>query len=217
VPEGQAATGVATPPPTPPQQISINLICIKVIWMGASETKRKVASLNAPFHDICVFPEPEHPKGRKGMTIQAAWRDMQGPDDAGLLILDGDVVIEPTDLNAMVQHIASDRDAVWVAPVKLWPKSTHLPTWVWGHRKTPPDGASQQHIVQFWQQDVDDPEWFTFCFSYLPRSLVEAARDAGMSEWKYPNVDKNMHELAKKLGYTVKVVRGGCVPKHMNF
>lgn len=185
--------------------------------MGSSEAKRKVGSVNAPFHDICVFPEPEHPKGRKGMTIYSAWRDMHGPDDAGLLILDGDVAIEPTDLNAMVQHVASDREAVWTAPVKLWPKSTHLPSWVWGHRRQPPDGINQQDLMQFWQTDIPDPDWFTFCFTYLPRSLVEAAYDAGIDTWKYPNVDKNMHELAKKLDYKVKVVRGDCHPRHINF
>jgi hypothetical protein len=218
VPEGQAATGVSTPPPTSSEQTSINLICIKIIWMGASEKKRKIASMDAPFHDIAVFPEPEHPKGRKGLTISRAWEQMHGPDDAGLLILDGDVAIDPVDLNTMVQHVASDREAVWTAPVKLWPKSTHLASWVWGHRKPPPAGmTSQDDVIRLWQTDVDDPRWWTFNFTYIPRSLVKYAQKAGLETWHYPNVDKNFHELATELKYQVKVVRGDCHPRHINF
>lgn len=216
MPEGQTATGVATPPPTSGQQVSINLICIKVLWEGSGE-KRKVASLNAPFHDVLIRQEPEHPKGRKGLTISRAWEQMHGPDDSGLLILDGDVAIDPVCLNTMVQHIASDREAVWTAPVKLWPKSTHLPSWVWGHRKPPPPDMKQEDIIRYWQMDVDDPRWWTFNFVYIPRSLVKAAQEHGLETWHYPNVDKNFHELATELNYRVRVVRGDCHPVHINF
>ena len=191
---------------------SINLICVKVSWMGYC-----VNSMETPFHHIRVDPEPTHPKGRKGLVLASAWRQMHGPTDAGMLILDADVVVEPTDLQTMIGHVITDREAVWVGRAKIWPRSTHLPSWVWGHRKPAPEGMTPQQIIEFWQTDIDDPDWFTFCFTYLPKSLIEAAVKAGMKNWHYPNVDKNMHELAKKLGYRVRVVRGDCSPKHINF
>lgn len=190
----------------------INLICVKIAWMG-----KTIASMEQPFHVIHVNPEPAHPKGRKGLTMASAWRQMSTDPDIGMLVLDSDVAIEPTDLATMVQHIGSETSAVWVAPVKLWPRSTHLPSWVWGHRKTPPGNASQEDAMRLWQTDVNDPEWFTFCFTYLPRRLIEAAVEAGLKEWHYPYVDRNMHLLAKEKGIPVRVVRGDCHPKHINF
>lgn len=213
---GGAAAPRLTATPAPDQggqqQQSINLICVKISWMG-----RCVESMDAPFHHLRVDPEPEHPKGRKGLVIASGWRQMQGPTDAGMVILDADVVIEPTDLQTMISHVVVDREAVWTAPAKIWPRSTHLPTWVWGHRRPAPDGEPAERTLQRWQQDIDDPLWFTFCFTYLPRSLVEAAVKRGLRKWHYPNVDKNMHELAAELGYKVRVVRGDCHPKHLNF
>lgn len=190
----------------------VNLICVKIAWMG-----KTIASVEQPFHVIHVSPEPEHPKGRKGLTMASAWRQMSTADDAGMLVLDSDVAIEPTDLLSMVHHIGSDLGAVWTAPVRLWPRSTHLPSWVWGHRKPLPDGVPQEEALRLWQCDIDDPEWFTFCFTYLPRRLVEKAIEVGMKDWHYPYVDRNMHLLAKSEGIAVRVVRGGCHPKHINF
>lgn len=214
--EAGAATAAhltAAPASEDAAQQSINLICVKLVWDGYS-----IASMTTPFHKIRIDPETEHPKGRKGLVIANAWRQMHGPTDAGMVILDGDVAVEPTDLQAMIGHVITDREAVWVAPAKIWPKSTHLPSWVWGHRKPAPDGMSPEKIIQYWQQDIDDPEWFTFCFTYLPKSLLEAAINKhGMKKWHYPNVDKNMHEIATELGYRVRVVRGDCHPKHINF
>jgi hypothetical protein len=190
----------------------VNLICVKIAWMG-----KTIASMEQPFHAIHVMPEPEHPKGRKGLVMASAWRQMATEDDAGMLVLDSDVAIEPTDLLAMVHHIGRDRDAVWTAPVRLWPRSTHLPSWVWGHRRPAPEGASPEEALRLWQTDIDDPEWFTFCFTYLPRRLIDEAVAAGLTTWHYPYVDRNMHLLAKDKGIPVRVVRGGCHPRHINF
>ncbi len=207
------ASATSQPVEAPAAQTTINLICIKVLWEGAP----RIQSLDSPFHDVLVRREVEHPKGRKGLTLARAWEQMSGPDDAGMLILDGDVVIDPVDLNTMIMHVASDRGSVWVAPTKLWPVSTHLPSWVWGHRKIPPEGMSQGDVMKLWQTDVEDPDYYTFCLSFLPRFLVETAIDEGLKEWHYPNVDKNMHELTKKLGISVRVVRGDCHPTHVNW
>lgn len=205
-----ASTGVGAA--GPPNTALINLVCVKIAWMGKS-----IASMENPFHLICVNPEPAHPKGRKGLVMASAWRQMSTDGDAGMLILDSDVAIEPTDMHTMVQHIGSDIHSVWTAPAKLWPRATHLPTWVWGHRKEPQPSMSHDDTIRLWQTDVDDPDWFTFCFTYIPRRLIEMSLDAGLKEWHYPYVDKNMHQLAKQKGVKVRVVRGDCHPKHINF
>lgn len=191
---------------------AVNLICVKVAWRGQT-----VASLEQPFHLIEVNPEPAHPKGRKGLVLASAWRQMANDKDVGMLIVDGDVVIEPTDLSTMIGHVLSDVRAVWTAPTRLWPRSTHLPSWVWGHRREPLPDASPEDTMRLWQTDVDDPDWFTFCFTFLPRRLVEAAVADGLKDWHYPYVDLNMHRLAKRVGVPVRVVRGDCNPKHVNF
>lgn len=204
-PEGGGAAG-------PSPGTVLNLICIKIVWMN-----KKVASVEVPFHDIHVNPEPAHPKGRKGLVMASAWRQMSTEADVGMLILDADVAIEPTDLNTMVQHIGSDASVVWTAPARLWPKATHLPSWIWSHRKDPQPGLSQQETMQLWQTDVPDPDMFTFCFTYIPRRLIDEALNAGLKEWHYPYVDKNMWQLARQKGIPVRVVRGDCHPKHINF
>lgn len=190
----------------------INLVCIKVAWMGTT-----IASMEHPFHVIHVNPEPMYPKGRKGLVLASAWRQMSTEADMGMLILDADVAIEPTDLSLMFMHIGTDVDAVWVAPAKLWPKATQLPTWVWGHRKEPQEGMSPEDVIRMWQTDVDDPDMFTFCFTYIPRHLIDKSIAAGLKEWHYPYVDQNMWKLAKESGTRVRVVRGDCHPKHINF
>jgi len=190
----------------------VNLICVKVAWRGCT-----IPSVEHPFHVIEVNPEPTHPKGRKGLVLASAWRQMATPVDVGMLLLDADVAIEPTDLGTMVSHVGQDTESVWTAPAKLWPRSTHLSSWVWGHRREPPPGATGIDALRLWQTDVDDPDWFTFCFTYLPRRLVEAAVTQGLKDWHYPYVDLNMHRLAKSLGIPVRVVRGDCHPKHINF
>jgi hypothetical protein len=201
-----------TGPETSAAGAVVNLICVKVAWRG-----RTIPSVEHPFHVIEVNPEPAHPKGRKGLVLASAWRQMATPADVGMLLLDSDVAIEPTDLGAMISHVGRDTTSVWTAPAKLWPRSTHLPSWVWGHRKEPSPGATGQDTIRLWQTDVDDPDWFTFCFTYLPRRLVDAAVIEGLKEWHYPYVDLNMHRLAKRLGIPVRVVRGDCHPKHINF
>src|SRR5512146_2566976 len=92
---------------------AVNLICVKVAWRGQT-----VASLEQPFHLIEVNPEPAHPKGRKGLVLASAWRQMANDKDVGMLIVDGDVVIEPTDLSTMIGHVLSDVRAVWTAPTR---------------------------------------------------------------------------------------------------
>jgi hypothetical protein len=158
------------------------------------------------FYTTHVTPSDEHPYGRKGLVIASAWRALQTPPIAGLVILDGDVAIDPADRAAMLAAIEAEPKAVHVAPVKLWPVSTKATGWVWGHGR---DGL-------FTRTDHDDPDAFGFGFTYLPRRLVLACIKAGMDDWEYPGVDRKAAATARRLHLPVRIVRDAS-PKHLNF
>jgi hypothetical protein len=159
------------------------------------------------FHMLHIGPEVEYPFGRKGLAITRAWQAMyDSPDIVGLIILDGDVVIDPLDQAAMHEAINNDPDIVHVAPAKLWPVSTKvIDNWVWGHGKG-----------EFSQSFVNDPDIFSFCYTYLPKELVIASISAGMPKWTYPTVDKNVSLIARKMGLKVNVVMSAS-PKHIHY
>jgi hypothetical protein len=113
--------------------------------------------------------------------------------------------------------VASEPDAVHVAPVKLWPKATGLPTWVWGHRENVPDDTPLDEAISRWQADIEDPTMFSFNFTWLPRRLMNGAAKTGLSRKVYPNVDRHLWETARDMGIPVRVVRNGCHPRHTNF
>jgi hypothetical protein len=154
------------------------------------------------FHTVHVAPEPGWPFGRKGLALAGAWHQLAGPLTAGLLILDGDVAVDLVDVGVMFLAIEADPDAVLVAPVRLWPTSTGLDSWVWGHGRG-----------SFSQADPDDPDLFSFGFTYLPRKVVEGT---GLGELTYPMVDQAVAAAARDMGVPVRVVRD-CTPKHLNF
>jgi hypothetical protein len=157
------------------------------------------------FYTLHVGPEPDYPFGRKGLAIASAWGQLAPPGAAGLVILDGDVAVDPRDVAEMLAAVDAEPGAVHVAPVKLWPASTKKDRWVWGHGKG-----------QFTRDDPDDPDVFGFSFTYLPRKLLEATIKAGLSEWTYPNVDRLTRRTATQLRLPVRVVRGAS-PKHLNY
>jgi hypothetical protein len=189
-----------------------DLVCLRIAWRGEVTGQTML-----PFRKADVMPENGYPVGRKGLVLHSAWRQLSKATSDGMLIQDGDVIIDPVDLTAMLTHVATDVDAVWTAPVRLWPKSTHLPSWVWGHRRALPEGTSADETMKAWQTDIDDPVWFTFNFTFLPARLVEGCVKAGLKNWIYPHVDQHVHETAAKLGIPVRVVRGGCGPRHLNY
>ena len=166
-----------------------------------------------------MLPEPEHPAGRKGLLLARIWQTLATPRSDGMLILDGDCVIDPADYAAMIAEACTGPEAVWTAPVRLWPRSTGFRYWVWGHRellagRDPlPSGEETRRI---WQADISDPDMFTFCFTYLPRVLVEACIKAGMAGWVYPHVDEGTWRTALEEDIPVRVARRGCAPKHTN-
>jgi hypothetical protein len=168
-----------------------------------------------PFHmpgavrwfDLHVGPEPGHPFGRRGAAIAGAWRQLGNRGDAGMLLLDGDVAIDPLDLAAMGDAIPQTPRMVLVGPVRLWPASTMRPDWVWGHWKAGP-GPGQEMVTR--------PDRFGFGFTYLPRALIERAIRAGLEEWTFPNVDMKMADAARAGRIRARVVEG-CHPKHLHY
>lgn len=177
-------------------------MAVHVIW-----NNRPTVTPFLGFRELHVTPEPDFPFGRKGLTFACAWEHLGVPNDAiGMLILDGDVAIDPHDNRSMHRAIWHDPFKVHVARCKLWPISHQGEGWVWGHGK---DGA-------FTQEDVPDPDMFSFSFTFLPAALMNEFCASGGDEWSYPQVDMFTWELAQKLGITVHVVED-CTPKHMHW
>jgi hypothetical protein len=180
------------------------IICIRLDWNHTAIPLR-IASKYFTLH---VAPEPAHPFGRKGLALAGAWHQLTGPDIAGMLILDGDVAIDPHDHHHMLTAIDKDpHDTIHTAPVRLWPVSTHQPDWVWGH------GTAGR----FTQNDTDhNLDTFTFCYTYLPRRLIDTCITAGLPDWTYPTVDSQFCHHARTINMPVTIVRDAA-PKHLNY
>jgi hypothetical protein len=187
-----------------------SLLCLRIDW---NRTAVQWPGLHYfPFHHLCVDPEPGYPFGRKGLALATAWQQLAAKDTDGLLLLDGDVAIDPADLAAMYGAINSARQIVHTAPVKLWPRSTKWRTsWVWGHMTGMPPEQGQDDLG-----DEHPGYRFSFCFTYLPRELVAAAIRAGLRQWQYPHCDEKVHQLAARMTMPVRLVRGA-TPKHLNY
>jgi hypothetical protein len=159
------------------------------------------------YRDLHVAPEPEYPFGRKGLALQTAWDELGPSNNAiGMLLLDGDVAIDPHDNRMMHEAIYSDVESIWIAPIRLWPVSHLAPTWLWGHGK---DGL-------FSQEDVPEPNMFSFCFTYLPEALIYKMIGNGLSQWRYPQVDMFTWETAQEFQIPVRKVTDSH-PKHMHW
>ena len=178
------------------------ILCVRIDW-DRTAIPLRIASR---FYTLHVAPEPAYPFGRKGLAIARTWQQLAAPDCAGMLVLDGDVVIDPRDWDLMLAAAGKRPGIVHTAPVRLWPVSTHKDGWVWGHGRG-----------QYSSDDVRDGiDTFTFCFTYLPRALIERCIEAGLDEWQYPAVDRSVVREARAAGLTVNVVRD-CQPKHINY
>lgn len=180
------------------------ILCVRLDWNHTAIPLR----IASKFFRLEVNPEPQYPFGRKGLSLAGAWKQLAGPDIAGMLLLDGDVAIDPHDYDRMLKAIDTAPEVVHTAPVKLWPISTHLKNWVWGHGRN--GRYSQDNPAD------DELDTFTFCYTYLPRKLIEACIDKGLSTWAYPGVDRNVCEVARSIGMPVRLVRD-CRPKHLNY
>jgi hypothetical protein len=159
----------------------------------------------AGWHTVHIGPEASHPFGRKGLALAGAWRQLKSNSTDGMLILDGDVAVDILDMAAMNASIHVEPDAVHIAPVRLWPASSGEPSWVWAHWED-----------DMTQEPCDSPRRFSFCFTYLPRRLIDACLKAGLETWTFPHVDRLVSVEARKQGIPVRVVQG-CTPKHVHF
>ena len=164
--------------------------------------------INRRFYTIKIPVDINHPLGRKGKAFVTAWKQLKGDanNNAGMLVLDQDVALDPHDYKMMLQSIDRYPDDVSLAPVKIWPVSTKRPDWVWGHA-TEEDRSQISH---------DNPKYFSFCFTYLPKRLINACIKAGWENWDYPGADTPVALKAFVMGIPKHVVKD-CMPKHMNY
>lgn len=190
--------------------------CIRVIWdrnrvwpMPPVRYHRNGGQRVAVFHEVHVGPEPGFPAGRKGLALAGAWLQHGIPSEAdGMIILDADVAVDPQMVAAMIAACASDPESVWTAPAKIWPTTTGRGDWIWAHWENE-DGESQ---------DCDEvARWFSFCFTYLPRRLIEhCLKNNRLQSWTYPIVDASVCKAARRIGVKGKVVPD-CFPVHLHY
>lgn len=182
--------------------MSFDPLALRIIW-----NHQIPVTSGLGYRNLHVDPEPGYPFGRKGLQLMTAWETIGVPGKhLGMLILDGDVAIDPHDNRSMHAHIWDDPYSIWVAPARIWPVSHLRDGWLWGHGK---DG-------RFTQEDVDEPDMFSFCFTYLPSELLAAMQETDAHEWCYPEVDHMTWLLAQRKGIRVRVARN-CSPKHMHY
>lgn len=178
-----------------------NVVCVRLNWDNTAMDLRAARH----FFNLHVDPEPGYPFGRKGFILASAWKQLAGKDAHGMLILDGDVAIDPEDHRLMLKAIHDNPGIVHVGAARLWPVSTKKDGWSWAHWISGPT-----------QVNEPNPVWFSFCYTYLPKALIDGALKAGLRGWAYPSVDRNVAETCMKMGIDVRVVPG-CAPKHLNY
>jgi len=156
-------------------------------------------------HTIHVGPEPAHPFGRKGLALASAWEQLRTPSSIGMLILDGDVVIDPHDLLMMFRAVTAEPDAVHAAPARLWPKSTMRAAWVWSVF----DGTPTQELPEH-------PTNTSFCCTFLPKRLIDRCIRYGLKKQRFPGVDTFVSAQAVSAGIPIRIVRDAA-PKHLHY
>jgi len=154
-----------------------------------------------------IIPTVEYPFGEKGKTLAGAWKQLDHDNTMdGMLILDGDVAIEPVDLANMFAAIHGHDKMVVVAPARIWPTSTKRKEWSWAHWTKQPSQVMETENVR----------WFSFNFTYLPKKVIEQALNDGLRTWMYPRVDKRVADSAFKAGVPVYVAQNVST-KHLHF
>jgi hypothetical protein len=154
-----------------------------------------------------ISPSADYPFGEKGKVLAGAWKQLD-PDNImdGMLILDGDVAIEPIDLKNMLAAINDHDHMVVVAPARIWPISTKRKEWSWAHW-----GKAPSQVIE-----TENVRWFTFNFTYLPRKVIEQAISDGLYAWTFPGVDKRFSDAAFRAGVPIYVAED-VQPKHLHF
>ena len=157
------------------------------------------------FKDLHIGPSESYPTGRRGLAMAHYWENMRNhiPDCIGMLTIDGDVAIDPVDMDAMLGAISHHRYEVVTAPIRLW----YEKTWYWAHR----DASNELSKVP-----GEPIVYFSFGFTFIPRELMEGAILQGLRLWCYPYVDESMSMVANDLSIKVYVTQQA-QPKHMHY
>jgi hypothetical protein len=183
----------------------MRVVYVRVVWSPDPPIPFTMPGIR--HFDLAVSPEPGYPYGRKGLALLGAWRQLQTSQCLGMLVQDGDVVVDPLDVSVMLETAARFPEVVWTAPVRLWPRSTQRESWVWGHwdRTAGPS-----------QQSCPEPTFFSFGFTYIPRRVIDQAATMGLDTWTFPGVDRKMSLAAAAARVPVRVA-DGCQPKHLHY
>lgn len=179
------------------------IITVRVNWDNTAVPIK----LPGKFFEMHVDPSAEYPFGQKGKTIAGAWRQLNTDKNMdGMLIIDGDVAIDPIDYQNMLSAIHYHHDMVVVAPARIWPASTKRKDWSWAHWSVEPSQKLETENIR----------WFSFNFTYLPKKVLKQALTDGLRRWTYPVVDKSMSTAAFDAGVPVFVAEDvhTC---HLNF
>lgn len=157
------------------------------------------------FKDIHIIPTADYPYGQKGLALAHFWDQMQACSTyEGILLLDGDVAIDPYDLASMVAQIeATEGQKVITAPIRLW----YGDEWFWCHRDITNELSKEPELPI---------KYFGFGFTYLPGILMHAAIKKGLRLTAYPYVDEFMSTVALQIPIDVEIARD-CDPKHLHF
>jgi hypothetical protein len=188
----------------------VPVLWLRMIWQQKPYTLERLR-LIPPIHvtNVITTPSPGHPVGQKGLDLASAWRQLSA-NSAGAILLDGDVAVDPVMAAQMMTAVGNEPGSVHTAAVRLWPVSTGWDDWAWGHC-----GADERRSQLL--EDVAEPCWFSFSFTYIPRRVMDAAdRRDGLRTWHYPNVDRSMSLEAQRLNVPVRVVPD-CYPVHLHY
>lgn len=179
------------------------IIMVRVNW---DNTALKIPT-PGKFHDLHVNPTLEYPFGQKGMVLANAWKQLNVDNVMdGMLILDGDVAIEPIDLANMLHAIHHHDKMVVTAPARIWPRSTKRKEWSWAHWSKGPSQVMETENIR----------WFSFNFTYIPKLVIEQAVKDGLMTWAYPRCDNKVSTAAFNAKVPVFVAQN-VLPKHMNY
>jgi hypothetical protein len=145
------------------------------------------------FFEVVMTGDAEHPHGRRGMWMSRCWDYAQAHEADGLLCLDGDTAVDPVDVAVMCEAIENDDVSVHTTPVRLYPPYDE---WHWAH--------GRNHYTQ--ECVIKGINLFGFAFTWLPGSLLNACVDAGLENWVFPMVNKNVSAIAQEKRYKVNLV-----------
>lgn len=183
------------------------IIWCQLVW------KRPVVRLPDHIHPLMIRPETGYPHGNKGRVLRQAWRHYRQVSP-GIVFVDGDVGIDPWDIQAMNQAVRSNPNAVWTGMAWLWPMNpiqepphaSHR-TWVNNHAQWGATHANGRQI-----------DYFTFNTTYIPNELFQ--RVETQKKWRdlvFPWADTRLSEIATESPRIPAYLVPKCQPKHLNW